>query len=506
MAADSARINALSQTFVSSGNEQRPAGGRLMRNTVWSCIGSAAPMLVAIVAVPKLIHGLGADRFGILTLAWMAIGYLSLLDFGLGRAITRLIADRLALQLHDELPGIFWDAHLLLGAVGIAGGILVWVLSDVMLNHVLKIPATLHQEARNCFHLIAVAIPVVVLANGFRGFLEAHQRFRAVNVIRVIVGTVGFLGPLLMLHWSSRVDLTVALLSAVRIITILAFLVCCIRTCPTIWTRRCLGVTPIGPLLRFGGWITFDNLIGPLMISVDRFIIASLLSIGMATYYVTPQEMLTKLLIIPMGLQQAIFSTFTGLSHEKAVALYRKSTDTILLLMLPLTLLVLLFAREGLTLWLGVSFAAKSFRVLEWLSVGILINSLGHVPSSVIQAIGHPEVNAKIHTVELPLYLALAWWMIGHYGILGAAMAWVCRVTVDVICFFAAAYRLLPCSPFTWRNVVAAVAIMTFGCLVTASTDSIPSKLLFASLALVVTLALGFQPTEGAMALQREEA
>ena len=147
-------------------------------------MGSAAPMVVAIVAVPRLVHGLGADRFGILTLAWMAIGYLSLLDLGLGRAITRLVADRLALGLDRELPGVFWDAHLLLGAVGLAGGALVYGLSNVMLNHALKIPPELRGEARNCFHLIAVTIPIVVLANGFRGFLEAHQRFKAVNIVR----------------------------------------------------------------------------------------------------------------------------------------------------------------------------------------------------------------------------------------------------------------------------------------------------------------------------------
>ena len=122
----------------------RPPSSRLMRNTTWSCIGSAAPMLVAVIAVPRLIQGLGADRFGILTLAWMAIGYLSFLDLGLGRAITRLIADRLALRRQHELPAIFWDAHLLLAGIALAGGALAWVLSGVLLNHALKIPAALH--------------------------------------------------------------------------------------------------------------------------------------------------------------------------------------------------------------------------------------------------------------------------------------------------------------------------------------------------------------------------
>src|SRR5690242_14298013 len=280
------------------------AGKRLFRNTVWSALGSAAPMLIAIIAVPRLIHGLGADRFGVLAMAWMGIGYLSLLDLGLGRAITRLIADKLAMGERDNLPAIFWDAHFLLLGVGIAGGAAVWGLSDLLLNHALKLPASLHGEATNCIRLIAATIPVVVLANGLRGFLEAHQHFRAVNVVRMIVGITGFLVPLLLLHWTPRVDATVAALSLVRIITIFGYVFCCIRVCPGIWSHRRFGTTPLAPLLRFGGWITFDNLIGPLMISVDRFIIGTLLSVGMTTYYVTPQEMMTKLLILPMALQQ----------------------------------------------------------------------------------------------------------------------------------------------------------------------------------------------------------
>jgi O-antigen/teichoic acid export membrane protein len=474
-------------------SERLPLSPQLMRNTTWSCIGSAAPMLLAIIAVPRLIQGLGADRFGVLTLAWMAIGYLSFLDFGLGRAITRLIADRLALRRQHELPGIFWDAHLLLAGIALVGGALAWLLSGLLLNHALKIPSALHGETRNCFHLIAITIPVVVLANGLRGFLEAHQRFRAVNVIRVFVGAAGFLGPLCLLHWSQRVDVTVALLSAVRIITLLAFFACCLRTCPEVWTRRCCGVTTLVPLLRFGGWIAFDNVIGPLMISIDRFLIASILSVGMATYYVTPQEMMTKLLIIPMGLQQAIFPAFAGLSRHEAASLYRKSADTLLLLMLPLALLVLLFSRELLTLWLGSAFASRSFVVLEVLAAGMLINSLAHVPSSMIQAIGRPEVNAKLHSLELPLYLVLAWWMISHQGILGAAIAWVVRVTADAIGFFVVGYRVLPCSPFTWRNVGAAVSIMALGGMVTRSTQHASLKLLFALLASAVTVGLSAQ-------------
>jgi len=57
-------------------------GSRLSRNTVLNLVGQCAPLLVAIFAIPLLIRGLGTDRFGVLTLAWVVIGYFSLFDLG----------------------------------------------------------------------------------------------------------------------------------------------------------------------------------------------------------------------------------------------------------------------------------------------------------------------------------------------------------------------------------------------------------------------------------------
>jgi len=70
--------------------------GRLLaRNTILNVLGYSLPMLVAIFAIPPLVKGLGTERFGILTLAWVIIGYLSLFDLGLGRALTKLVAEKL---------------------------------------------------------------------------------------------------------------------------------------------------------------------------------------------------------------------------------------------------------------------------------------------------------------------------------------------------------------------------------------------------------------------------
>ena len=61
------------------------SGGLLARNVVWNLLSQSAPMAAAIFTIPVLIAGIGTDRFGVLTLAWMVLGYFSLFDLGLGR-------------------------------------------------------------------------------------------------------------------------------------------------------------------------------------------------------------------------------------------------------------------------------------------------------------------------------------------------------------------------------------------------------------------------------------
>src|SRR5882724_6272943 len=102
-------------------NGHLTSGRLLARNTVWNLIGSGAPMLVAVVCIPILIRGLGTDRFGVLTLAWALIGYASLFDLGLCRALTQLVARKLGAGEDREVPALVWTSLLLMLLLGVLG-------------------------------------------------------------------------------------------------------------------------------------------------------------------------------------------------------------------------------------------------------------------------------------------------------------------------------------------------------------------------------------------------
>src|SRR5271170_3552041 len=158
-------------------------GHLLARNTVWNLIGNGSPLIVAVFSIPILIHGLGKDRFGVLTLAWALIGYASLFDIGLGRALTQLVAKKLGSGEDHEIPALVWTSLLLMLALGVVGAVVIAAISPFLVHRALKLPEELRSETFRAFYLLGLAVPVVIVPAGLRGLLEEHQRFKLVNAL-----------------------------------------------------------------------------------------------------------------------------------------------------------------------------------------------------------------------------------------------------------------------------------------------------------------------------------
>ena len=97
------------------------SGSRVAKYTIYNLLGYGVPLVVAVVFIPLLIKGLGVERFGILNLAWVVIGYFSFFDFGIGRSLTKIVAEKIGLGQTEEIPGIFWTSFFLMLAISLTG-------------------------------------------------------------------------------------------------------------------------------------------------------------------------------------------------------------------------------------------------------------------------------------------------------------------------------------------------------------------------------------------------
>ena len=450
------------------GSQYLTSGNRLARNTLWNLIGNVAPMLVAIFCIPLLVKALGTNRFGILTLVWALIGYTTVFDFGLGRALTQLVATRLGTDEQQDVPDLVWTSQLMMLFLGFVGTAILALLSGFLARHVLHVPVALEGETTRSLYLLAFSIPVVISTAGLRGLLEAHQQFGVTNVLRIPTGVFTFVAPLLVLPFSNSLVPVVATLLGGRLLTWVAHLFYCAKIVPEL--RHCIAWRrdAIRPLLQFGGWMTVSNVVGPLMVILDRFVIAALLSVAAVAYYATSFDVITKLWLVPAALLGVMFPAFSMTfvqDRSRTAILYGRSVKLLLLILFPLILFVIVMAENGLRFWLGPEFAEHSTRVLQWLAAGVFINCLAQVPFALVQGVGRPDLTAKLHLMELPGYLLALWWLSRTHGIEGAAIAWTARVFVDAFVLFAISKRFLPdgthLSPQTSVVLISSLAILT---------------------------------------------
>lgn len=433
----------------------------LARNTVWNLVGQFAPMGAALVAIPMLVHGMGTDRFGVLALAWVVIGYFSLFDFGLGRALTQLVARQLGSGELDSLPRLIWTAMVMMLLMGLAGTVLLGGLAPFLAASILHIPPALQGETRTTLYLLALALPVITMAAGLRGILEAHQRFDWSNLVRIPMGIGTFLGPLAVLPFSQKLPPIVAVTILFRLFSALVHGWFCLRLVPGLMHRAKFERAMVRPLITFGGWMTVSNILSPLMVNLDRLVIAGMLSVSAVAYYTVPYEVATKLLLVAGALVGVLFPAF-GTTYaqdwRQSLRLYRRACWSLGFLIAPLALLMILGAGPGLRIWMGADFAGHSRGVLQALALGAFINAMAAIPFAFIQGIGRPDVTARFHLIEAPLYVVLLWGLVHLYGIQGAALAWVIRVSLDSALLYAWTLRHSkklenpPVSPLLGRN------------------------------------------------------
>jgi len=422
----------------------------LARNTALNFVGQLLPLIAGVGFMPYIVKGLGPDSFGVLGIVWVVFGYFTMFDFGLGRATTKLLAEWLPSQNGNRIPEMVWTSLTVQLVLGVAGCSVLVGLTPILVNQVLKIPSYLISETRMTFFILAATLPVVLVTGGLRAVLEGCERFDLSNLLRIPMSTLTFALPALAIPFGLRLPGIMILLAASRFVFALIHFLLCAKVLPSLGSRPVFHRDVVWPLLTFGGWVTVGNLVNPVLIYMDRFLIGSLLSMAMVGFYVAPFEGITKLWMIPASLTTAVFPACSALGSEgrkELEILYTRSIRYLLLILSPVCLSIFLYAKPITQVWLGPEFASQSSVVLQILALGVLVNCFAHIPYCFIQALGRPDAAAKLFVIELVPYAFFAWWMIRHYGIAGAASAWSIRVAIEVGLLMFIVWRVFSLSP-----------------------------------------------------------
>jgi O-antigen/teichoic acid export membrane protein len=420
--------------------------GRLVaRNTLFNLIGQLVPLCVGVASIPYVIRGLGTERFGILSLAWVILGYFTVFDLGLGGATTKYVAEALGRGEEDRVPVLVWTTviiQLILGFLSVA--VLVF-MTPLLVERILAIPPALTAEAKGMFQLLALSIPPVLVSGSFSGVLQAAQRFDLLNAVRIPSSSLTFLLPLVCLILGFELLGIVALILVSRVIVLLTLIAIVLRIFPKV-RHPSVSFALFPRLFTFGGWVMVSSIVGPLLVYLDRFLIGAFISIADVAYYTAPFEVVTRLGIIPASFAIALFPAFStlGSTHrENLQKLYIRSTKHLFLILGPVIMVLIIFSSTLLQLWLGEEFVYQSTSVFQVLLLGALFALLAPVPGGLIQGLGRPDLVSKLYLLYLPLNAVVVWLFVKNFGIIGAAASFALRALIETTILFMISSRMI---------------------------------------------------------------
>lgn len=413
----------------------------LKRNTLWNLAGTAIPMVAGLALIPFTLGRLGGEAFGVLTLIWGLIGYFSVFDLGVGRALTVQLSQLATSGQATETGPTLRAGILLTAGAGLIGVALIGLLAPLLAHHWLKISPDLQDDARRAFLVAAVGVLPTTLASGLRGALEGLDRFAASNLTRIVLGVWMFALP----AWSAyfhgpQLELVALYLVLGRCLVLLTMVL-------QLRVSLCLGGVGFArhhlkSLWNYGAWVTVTGIVGPLMVYGDRFFVSAAVGADQLPYYAIPQDFLLRLLLIPMALTGALLPRLAAMGVPEAAQAYWQTYRRVGVGMFVICVTAGALAYPALSVWISQEFARSALPVVLVLCAGVWVNALASVPYTLLHAKGHPRLTALFHVAELLVYVLALWVLSVHFGLLGAALAWLARVVLDWILLRLAVRRL----------------------------------------------------------------
>lgn len=400
------------------------------KNSVYNLLGSAVPLLVSIVTIPIYLHLVGIERYGVLSISWIFLGYFGLFDLGLGRATTQRIAV-LATAKSQERANAFWTALCLNIAVGAVGAVVLWLAAAMFFMYGFKLDAALRAEAIEALPLLAASVPIATITGVLTGALQGRERFASINAISTVSTAAFQILPLIMVTFTGpRLIWVLAVAIATRIIAAIVLWWQCRRE----FLRQEIPAfkrEEVKSLLKFGGWVTVTSMCAPLLVMIDRIFIGGFIGAQAVATYSIAIQLAQRMTMLAQALTGATFPRLAGATREEANRLSQRSAEALLAVLTPGAIIAVFLCGPFLKLWLGTNFDPISVPISQVMILGFWINSLAFVPFVRLQAVGRPDLVSYALLAEMPIYFGLLWVGMSSFGLLGSAVALALRLFID---------------------------------------------------------------------------
>lgn len=413
---------------------------KLLINSLSGTIHYAINIIAAFIMSPILLKTLGNIDFGVWEMVMGVVGYLGILDLGVGGGLLRQVA---LAKSRDDIQDLYESISTAM-VFFLVIGFLVILIFLILSSHpqVLLGPGQIGSAKISLIFLLFAANGGIVFPlNVFTGVLMGLQQHHIVNLCRALLTIFKSIAAyFLLMNFSESGLLSLAFLEFIS--NFIQFSIYAIK----LWTDNILTKCSImkyrsekmKELFKFGSKSAMILIASRIQFASMPFVIGKALGVNMIVYYALPNRLVdyAKNFSITIGFPLTPFFTdLLGKNDQQALRSGWLTTAFALqCITLAMPIFLLFCGEKFLQLWIGLEFSIIGKYVLYALIGGFFAEALAPNSGQVLLAANrHGRVAMFTFAMSLcsvPLALLGA----RFFGVFGATLG--CSITTVVISFF----------------------------------------------------------------------
>jgi O-antigen/teichoic acid export membrane protein len=330
-------------------------------------------------------------------------------------------------------------AFTLLVGLGVLGSAAIVLVSPLVVQSLLHIPASLKPDAVFALQVAGAGFGVNMVLVVFAGVVQGLQRLDVFAIRSILISTVMSASQIATVLLGGGLRGLVLATMAVSILGFLIFLAASRRLLPQISFRPRLDRSAVRELAGFGLFRFITQASGQVTTQFDPIVIGIFQPIAAVGLYSVPLQLTQRFHVVQDSVATAYFPAAVELhsrgDHDREKQLYLAAVKLVLVAMIFVIVVCVGYAQPIMTAWVGSAIADSAAPIFAVLAVGYGLSALIGVPAQASDATGHQRWTAGFAVASALIQLAVALVLVPRFGPIGAAVAVVVNTVTQGFVF-----------------------------------------------------------------------
>jgi O-antigen/teichoic acid export membrane protein len=406
-------------------HQKTTLGHTLVSNAAANLGGQGLLLLLTFFSTPYITKHFGPELYGILVLLVTYVETFNLLNLGIYTGLMKYVSELLPQGKIDEVERYFGSSLTLFSGGGILIGIIGGVFGRPIVYHLMNLPAGQRPMVVLAFHIATAAFVMRFLAQPFAAMPFAVQRFDIGAAISVGGEAVRIGMVVLMIACGHFLIAALLVTLGVNVVSLAANVLATKWLIPEMSLRPRWSKTHAHSVFHYSKYVLVGQVTGRVVNSADVGILGKFQPVSAVAFYGVPYTIGYKMWALMGNVASVVFPAASALSGagqmEQLRELYCRATKIVSGMGLLMSSVLVVYGHEVLLYWLGPVFAANGTVCFRLLIAAFWMNSLQHVPYTVLQSTGRVDRTARFAVVYAIGNVIMFFALIPRFGVNGAA-------------------------------------------------------------------------------------